>query len=139
MKKALILFCVLALCLSFCACSNQKSSQLTKDVEINVTNQVKNQVTGLEVAWLIGEQEYGKIAADAKKGEYLGEDILTHYISPDTLPENADLSKFALRFTVTDANGTVDVAVINLVPESGKSYQFNLSYADGIYSVFMVM
>lgn len=137
MKKALILFLVFGLCFSFSACSNQKAARLTKDVEISVTNVVMNKITGFEFSWMIGEQEYGKITDNAAEGEYLGKDILTHYISPDTLPENADLSKFALRFTVTDANGTIDIAVINFIPASGKSYHFNLSCTDGIYSVFL--
>lgn len=137
MKKAIAIIMMMA-CLLCVGCGTGSAVNEQKhEIKINIQNDTSEQLKRIGITYCIGEEALGTIGVENADGSLLGNDGLAFSLTKEDIPDGADLSKFKMEVSVTDAEGRAyDAGALAFAPEFGKEYSFVLKSVDGCYSLW---
>jgi len=140
MKKLLALFLASALAFSLIACRAKPQDDTVSPEDdfftVNVHNATKDLIKALGLTCYIGEESLSSTGMQAADGEFLGDTDISVPIYKTELPQGAGLSKFAVKFNITNGTGaTYDLCSFFFSAEYGRSYDFELTFEDGAFQM----
>lgn len=112
---------------------------LSREFTVQIVNQTTDAVTGLGIAWMLGDTVFN--SSGMENGTFLEPNsVISFVLGKEELPEHANLESFGFRFDVMGADGEWAPAAEEHFPlELGKDRMYELTGTDGSYVLTRVV
>ena len=136
MKKIITIIIAAVMCFAMTACGQKVESDPGNEIHIRILNEADS-AYGLGLTYYFDDVAVHSTGMNNANGSKIGFDCVDFTLMREEVPEDADLDKFSLRFTVTEENGVeLSVCTMYFPVQFGNTYNFKLINEDGCYAVW---
>lgn len=141
MKKTIAIIAMMMACLLCVSCGiGLTAGEHKKEIQISIQNDTAEQLKRIGLTYYIGEEALGTIGVENADGSLLDNDGLAFSLTKEDIPDGADLSKFKMEVSATDAEGRAyDAGALSFIPKFGEEYHFSLKSMEGGYLLCPVL